>query len=103
MMSNFKNFVLKINNNKELIDKRPSTDLIASSIMNELAATSFIGLSSSEKGRFSSEVARLASSNEVLTELSDSLGRPREDESENEFVERAKTTFASILRYKLMK
>ena len=44
----------------------------------------------------------LANSNEVIDELSNAIGKPKNDETEEEFVKRAKITFENILRKKLL-
>lgn len=49
---------------------------------------------------FSKKVSNYAASKEVISTLSDEIGTPKEDESEDEFVERAKTTLKNILRKK---
>lgn len=54
-----------------------------------------------ESKAFSSEVAELAVSSEVVSELSSELGRPEKDETEDEFVRRGKDILAGILMRKL--
>ena len=49
---------------------------------------------------FSQKVSDYASSEEVISTLSDEIGTPKEHESEDEFVDRAKTTLKNILRKK---
>lgn len=58
-------------------------------------------LSSSDKEKFSNDVAKLAHSDETLCELSDNIGEPLENESEDEFVNRAKSVLDNLLRKKL--
>ena len=100
-MISFKNFINKENN--KLIKLKPSSSEIESVISNKLSVLSIINLSDSEKDKFSKKVANLASSEEVLIELSETIGTPNKEETEDEFVNRAKSTMASILRKKLLK
>ena len=50
-----------------------------------------------ERDRFISEVANLAHSEKIITSLSEEVGQPKENESEDEFVNRAKSTLANLL------
>ena len=47
--------------------------------------------------KFSNEVSNYATSDEVISELSDNVGAPKQDESEDEFVKRASTALREIL------
>ena len=98
-MDDFKYFINRETRNRKL----SFSSEIASVIPRQLSTASTISLSRSDRDKFSSEVAQLASSDEVMSELSDSLGKPRECETENEFVDRAKSLFTNILKRKLTK
>lgn len=50
---------------------------------------------------FSSKVSEVAYSDEVIDELSQNVGEPQEDETEDQFVERAKSEMKKILKKKL--
>jgi len=50
--------------------------------------------------KFSNEVSNYVTSDEVISELSDNVGAPKQDESEDEFVERASTALREILKKK---
>lgn len=50
---------------------------------------------------FADQVSELATSDAVMDQLSDQLGMPRENETEDEFVARAKATMAQILSDRL--
>lgn len=50
--------------------------------------------------KFSVEVSQYVTSNEVVSEVSNNVGLPKQDESEDEFVERASTALRDILRKK---
>lgn len=99
-MSDFKNFV-KSSAGQKVIGPSSSQSLTAQ--ISGSLATRAINISSSDREKFSSEVVKVANSDEVLTQLSESIGDPKENESEDEFVERAKSTLAKILKNKLMK
>lgn len=94
------NFLEKAkNSNLEL--KLASTALATSISMIAIKSALIPNLSLSASRKFGDEVVALAYSKEALIELSDEIGDPKEKESEDEFVERAKSTFADILRRKL--
>ena len=98
-MSNFKDFVNSIDKNEISLS---SSQELATKISNSLT-TSAISITKFDSEKFGTEVVKVAKSDEVLTELSQSIGDPKEEESEDEFVERAKSTLAAILKRKLMK
>lgn len=102
-MGNFKDFV-KSKRDKKIINPHSSTNLVHQ-IGGILATTNLVvfGGKTNKKSieRFASEAVELANSEEVLTELSDAIGDPKENESEDEFVERAKTAFFKIMKNKL--
>ena len=101
-MKNLKNFI-KENKNINL----PSTREIKAAVLTNLAdssiAPSFQKITTSEKEKFSTEVAQLANSDEILTKLIEELGEPKDSESEDEFVKRGKSILSKILKNKLMK
>jgi hypothetical protein len=99
-MSNFKDFV-KSRAGQKMISSSSAQGL-ATQISGTIATT-VLSISSNDREKFSSEVVQVANSDEVLAELSESIGDPKENESEDEFVERAKSTLAKILKNKLMK
>lgn len=99
-MSNFKDFVTSTRKN-EL--SNASSLALTARIGNILAVSVPSIFSAADREKFSEEVVKAANSDEVLTELSQEIGEPKETETEDEFVERAKTTFAKILKRKLMK
>lgn len=93
-MSDLKNFILDSG-----LPSRLSSTEIETRISNILPA---IGLSPRgrdefERDRFISEVAKLAHSEKIITSLSEEVGQPKENESEDEFVNRAKSTLANLL------
>lgn len=80
-----------------------SSNITAKGIALRAHGFSTPSMSESEKEKFSNNVAKIANSDEVLTELSNSLGLPKEEESEDEFVKRGKTILTKILKNKLAK
>lgn len=98
-MNNLKDFI----KNKQ-IACLPSTGEIKSAITKDLSiAPAFLTLTISEKEEFTNKVTQAAKSDEVLTEFSEALGKPKESESEEDFIKRGKSILANILRKKLMK
>lgn len=101
-MINLKEFIESNKANSQSVALAPpSSTEIAANITVKLSGISGLGLSNSDQSKFSSEVAKLASSDEVITELSNSIGMPQKHESEDEFVSRAKSVFKKILLKKL--
>lgn len=99
-MSNFKDFV-KSRTGQKMISSSLAQGLITQ--ISGTLATTGLSISINDREKFSSEVVQVANSDEVLTELSESIGDPKENESEDDFVQRAKSTLAKILKNKLMK
>lgn len=54
--------------------------------------------SKSEEYDFVREVVEIATSNEIISELSNELGSPRKEETENDFVNRGKNILRKILQ-----
>lgn len=101
-MSDFKNFV------KAVKTSNSEVALLASKISDVLAVNTFgssvlNSLSSSEKEKFATKVSELTHSDMFLTELSNDIGLPTENESKDEFVDRAKKTMKGLLLRKLSK
>ncbi|MBD2445866.1 hypothetical protein H6G76_01600 [Nostoc sp. FACHB-152] len=60
-----------------------------------------LGLANTQKAEeFSKGVANYATSDEVISSLSEKIGKPRDNETEQEFVERASQTLREILKKK---
>lgn len=119
-MANFHEFSKSINTNNvhALPSKNESQRLVASNVKKELSCPSTLGtamdvgllvprsvLSNSYKKeeQFSEELSQLVHSDNFLDELSDKIGQPTEAETEDEFVDRAKTTMRQMLKNKLSK
>lgn len=65
----------------------------------KLAAVATLG--DTKAGEFAGEVVALVSDKEFLTQLSDDIGQPTEQESEDQFIARAKNTMRALLKSKL--
>jgi len=99
-MSNFKDFVETYK--KNAISTSSSSQELAVKIADSLSSVN-LNISNFDRVKFGNEVVALANSDEVLNEWSQSIGDPKETESEDEFVDRAKSTLASILKRKLLR
>jgi hypothetical protein len=98
-MGNFKDF-LKSSNKKEISTSSSSQELAA--IISSSLAGSALSITRSDRNKFAEEAVKIAHSDEVLTELSQSIGEPKETESEDEFVARSKSALSKIIKQKLM-
>ena len=81
----------------------PSSNTLENVIAKELIASTLVKISNTEASDLSNKVSELATSVEVINELSDEIGVPKNYETEDEFVERAKATLTKILKRKLSK
>lgn len=82
---------------------RGNTSAAISSVLHLGMGLNSIKMSSGDAGKFSEKVTELAYSEKFLNEFSNEIGSPKEGESENEFVKRAKNKMANLLRAKLGK
>ena len=80
-----------------------TASLISGAIGKELAGSGEFIITDEKSSEFSHKLSELATSDEVMNELSDEIGAPKNDETEDEFVERAKSALATILKRKLSK
>lgn len=81
----------------------PSSNLIADVITKELTTSPLVHLSSTKASEFSRKISEFATNDEVINDLSNELGLPDNNETEDEFIFRAKLTFSKILKNKLSK
>ncbi|MBD2492410.1 hypothetical protein [Aulosira sp. FACHB-615] len=112
-MTSFKDFY----NNIEEFSKEIDTEIASTSPLTQgLISSTIIGsvgqvllptigmlsvFSNAEKvEKFSKEVANYATSEDVISSLSEQIGTPTQDETEEEFVERASTILRNILKKK---
>lgn len=97
-MSSFNDFFKTVNTiDNSLITSRKE---VATTISNSLIGSLF---SNSEREKFAAKVSEFAHSDDFLNEVSDDIGLPKDNESEDEFVERAKSTMRTLLMKKLSK
>lgn len=92
------------NPDKALPPELKSISLGSTAISASLAgAILSTGLPFPEASReeFAEKVASISQSDEFISELSDDIGAPLKDETEDEFVARAKSAMANLLRRKL--
>lgn len=97
-MKNLKEFLsgpVDASVSKELALKKASSDIASVVLVNEIVN------SEKKSDKFAQEVTKLASSDQVILELSDKVGAPLPSESEDEFVARAKQSFKKILMARL--
>ncbi len=96
-MSDFKDFVRSKKTKGITADhtKKLSTGI------EKVLATSSMTIANSDRQKFAEEAINVAQSDEVLSELSDQIGKPAELESEDEFVNRSKKALSKILKEKL--
>lgn len=83
----------------------PSAKALKSLVVSGFSIQGAVGSAGADSNaeEFSGEVAALVRSDAVLGELGSEVGNPRPNETEDEFVERAKSALAGILRKKLSK
>ena len=102
-MTNLNEYLKNVNRKENDALPVPSSKILANGIMMGLAASPLIQLSNSEASAFSHKISELATSTKVVDELSKELGAPKCFETEDQFVDRAKSTLTSILKRKLSK
>lgn len=109
-MNSFKKFLNKknkdstsISSSSKIISSTPEYLSTLKSISNIALLSTIKSITKSEAEKFSQEAIQIAESDEVMDDLSNQVGRPLEGESEDEFVDRAKSTLKRILKEKLFK
>jgi hypothetical protein len=66
-----------------------------------LLPPNILAISASDTNRFSQELAAIVSEDSFLKTLSDSIQKPKQDESEEEFVSRSKLVLLGLIDQKL--
>lgn len=111
-MKNLKDFLNASSENSSGLSNSESKERSVSMIANALVTgklssnialtmkNSGILTSQSKAEKFGEDVTRLVASDEVLSELSDEVGFPLANETESEFVARAKRSLKKILMSK---
>jgi len=118
-MTNFKDFFKSMESKSKALAQSNSSKLavttaISNILSTGLAANSISGLPSNSiagvtiankkqiaSEKFSNDVSELVHSDDFLEEFSQNIGTPQENESEDEFVNRAKEAMRALLRKKL--
>ncbi len=90
---------------KEFINSSGISKFLPSAENRQLAISkSLTNVSSvSERNKFSAELSKLVCEEGFITELSDGIGKPKDNESEDEFVSRAKVILSNLLDNRLSK
>lgn len=101
-MSNLKDYLERAKKQKNSSIPLLSSKVLANSILKGIN-NSLTQLSNDEAEEFSHKISDLATSDETINELSNEVGAPKDHETEDEFVERAKSALAKILKRKLSK
>lgn len=70
-------------------------------VQTEVGVATLTTLGKSKASEFAREVKALASNQEFVAQLSKDIGEPKESETEDEFVNRAKQTMKNLLKAKL--
>ena len=99
-MTAFKKFLENAKLSSDKSSALPTTEKLTNIISPSLTGLS---ISNGEAVKFSAQIAELAKSPKVIDELSNELGSPKINETEDEFVDRAKITLKNILKRHLSK
>jgi hypothetical protein len=70
-------------------------------VANSTSNAALVALPKQEKTSFSDELSKIVTKDEFISELSKDIGIPRKNETEEEFVSRAKGVLRAMLRKKL--
>ncbi|KPD23177.1 hypothetical protein [Idiomarina zobellii] len=97
-MSDFKSFVKVMDTDV----KNSSTKELTKKINSEVSVVAQ-DTSNNEVSKFSGKVVDIAYSDAVISELSNTIGEPNKEESEDEFVDRTKLALYRILKRKLFR
>ncbi|AFZ07893.1 hypothetical protein Osc7112_3525 [Oscillatoria nigro-viridis PCC 7112] len=100
VMSNFKQFMDDIKQSPT--QSLPESDLTLPSLQMDLTAGTFLMLtplsfSNNEKEKFSEEVSSLIQNESFLSDFSNQIGEPLQQESEDDFVKRASNRLREML------
>lgn len=102
-MSSLSEYLEKARNQEKNALPAPSSKTVSLAVSSILKASPFLKMPTDSVEEFSHKVSELATSDVVLNKLSDDIGEPRELETEDEFVDRAKLALTNILKNKLSK
>jgi hypothetical protein len=102
-MTNFKDFCQKSQQLDETNGVETNLAAITSAkVQGVLSTVNALALfdNAAKIEEFSNEVANYSTSDELISSLSEKIGKPEENESEQEFVERASNILREILKKK---
>jgi hypothetical protein len=97
-------FFSKINNELALPSPQKAELAVSTAIDLEISPLELIvnqKFSTSQKKDFSKKVSKYVYSEGFIQEFSDDIGKPQPNESENQFVERAKSSIRKLLTEKM--
>ncbi len=95
-MTNLKNFILSLKNKD---DKLPVPTIAKINLeISVIPSIYSLEISNSDKENFSNMVADMTNSKEFINELSNKIENPKNNESEDEFVIRAKEIMKKLLK-----
>lgn len=102
-MSNLKDFIRnQKNKNQQLLSSSKAN--IALEIKNKnLLLSTQKSISAPEIDKFSTEISKIVQSEDFIDNLSNKIGKPLPDESEDAFINRAKQIMTTLLKNKLTK
>lgn len=94
-MASLKEF-MQLDKNKDLLPTTKEQELaISAKLVNVLTVK--------DRNEVGTELVKLVNNDTFISELSDGLGKPQKGESEDEFVNRGKVLFNSLLSKRLSK
>lgn len=81
---------------------KQSMNIASAKVMSELNGLAMVGnIGNAQAQEFSQKASQLVHSESFIADLSNEIWVPRDEESEDEFVERAKNTMRDLLKRKL--
>ena len=107
-VTSFKDFFKSVKTTDTLLSISDSRAAIATKVCKEIAIikstnTDVLPISNSDIKSFGEYVSQRVHSDDFLDELSANIGTPKDNESRDEFIDRAKDTMKNLLRAKLFK
>jgi len=79
----------------------PLLNTTLAGVQTEVGIATLATLGKSKASEFAGEVRALVSNEDFIAQLSEDIGEPKEAETEEEFVNRAKQTMKDLLKSKL--
>lgn len=98
-MTSFERFCKDLNSLPESTTLQALQTQLSAGI-TEITTGVVSGFEDTKADKFSNEVTNCATSDEVISSLSKDIGKPKTNETEEEFVERASRTLREILKKK---